>query len=368
MKIAFIGQKGIPATTGGVERHVEELSSELAAMGHDVTVFVRKTYTDQGTGAYRGVRTVELPTVGTKHLDAIVHSVLCTIYCLGRGYDVVHYHAVGPALVSPVSKLRKGVTVATVHAQDWRQAKWNKLARAALKCGELAALKVPDETIVVSKVLQRTYESSGYDVNYIPNGVRRVGTRDESVLRDLGLEPGTYGLFVGRLIPDKGVHELADAWRRAGLSSPLVIVGDSSFTDTYACRLRADYGDVCVFAGGVFGPQLASLFEKCRLFVLPSHVEGMPLVLLEAQAYGARVLASDIPENLELLRERDSVFRVGDVDHLVSQLHALWGAAASAPGSAVRSEFEWNSVADQTVALYRSALQVKRGGGAHDQF
>lgn len=365
MRIAFIGQKGIPASFGGVERHVEELATEMAALGHDVTVFVRSSYTDQGTGWFRGVRTVQLPTVGTKHLDAILHSVLSALWCIGRGFDVVHFQAVGPSLVSPIARLRRGKTICTIHAEDWRQQKWGAFAKFVLKLGAATALRAADRTIVVSPVLREAYRASGFDVDYIPNGVRVMTEYDDSVLQRLGILKANYGLFVGRLIPDKGVHELASAWRDSGIDAPLVVVGEGALTDDYAASLRRDFSDVCVFAGWVYGPPLASLLRACGLFVLPSHVEGMPLVLLEAFSQGARVLASDIPENVQTIGAAGCYYPVGDVDSLTASLVDNWDSRGDCVGddatrAGILDEHDWHKVAVATIGVYESALSGAR--------
>ena len=363
MKIAMIGQKGVPATHGGVERHVEELGARLADLGHDVTVFTRPNYTDPALKEYRGMRLVSLPTLGTKHLDAIVHSMLATLACWRGGYDIVHYHAIGPCLASPLARLRGRRVVATIHGQDWRRGKWGGVASAILRLAEWMALHVPHATISVSETLAESYRTeTRCKVLYIPNGVSIAVGDDTEVLAEHGLTDGSYILFAGRLVPEKGAHYLIDAHRRCGTRLPLVIAGDSSNSDGYAAALRDSAGSGVVFTGYEYGGRLAALFRHTALFVLPSDLEGLPIVLLEALAYGAPVLASDIPPNVEILGGQGRYFTAGDVDALtealvdaISDQAEMRSTSASLAGHAVRA-YDWNTVAEQTAALYESII------------
>jgi len=118
MKIAMIGQKGIPATFGGIEYHVEMLSRELTALGHEVTVYARRWYSPLGSAVPPGIRRLIAPTIRTKHLDASVHSFLCAAHAGAGGADIVHFHAIGPGLFSPLPKLFGKKIVTTIHRLD----------------------------------------------------------------------------------------------------------------------------------------------------------------------------------------------------------------------------------------------------------
>jgi glycosyltransferase involved in cell wall biosynthesis len=355
----MIGQKGVPATHGGIERHVEELGARLVELGHKVTIFTRPNYTDRGLTEHRGMRLRSLPTIGTKHLDAIVHSLLASLACWRGGYDVVHYHAIGPCLASPLVRLRGRKVVATIHGQDWRRGKWGRGAAAVLRLAEWMALHVPHATISVSETLARAYrEGTGRTVEYIPNGITVDPGDDGTVLGEFGLSDGGYVFFAGRLVPEKGTHFLIEAHSRLGTAMPLVIAGDSSNTDEYVRDLRAKAGPMVVFTGYQYGARLAALFRHAALFVLPSDLEGLPIVLLEALAYGVPVLASNIPPNVEVLGENGEYFRAGDVDDLSRALADCLERApqlrqqAAALQVRALEEYDWQKVALQTAALY----------------
>jgi glycosyltransferase involved in cell wall biosynthesis len=362
MRIAMIGQKGVPSTQGGVERHVEELGARLVALGDEVTVFTRPNCVPPTLREHRGMRLVSVPTIGSKHLDAIVHSVLCSFRCWGGGYDIVHYHAVGPCLASPIARVRGRRVVATIHGRDWKRGKWGRMASAVLRLGEYLALRVPQATIVVSRSLAEEYRREGRRVDYVPNGVVVDPGDDVSVLSELGVADRDYLLFAGRLVPEKGLHHLLAA--HAALPDPpcLVIAGDPSHSDDYVETVEAMAGPRVVFAGRREGAQLASLFRHATLFVLPSDLEGLPIVLLEAMAYGTPVLASDIAPNVEVLGPAGRYFAAGDA---ISLTEALVGAllnaaeaksAAMASAAEARSRYDWDRVARETEAVYRRVV------------
>lgn len=359
----MIGQKGVPATHGGVERHVEELGARLAKMGHEVVVFTRPNYTKPGLKRCRGMDLVSVPAPEGKHLEATAHSLRCAMRTLREDFDVVHFHALGPSLMSPIPRLRGHKVVSTVHGQDWRRAKWGRMASLALRVGEQMALRVPHATVSVSSSLARAYSSAGHEVDYIPNGVTVEEGNDHNRLREWGLRPRSYVLYAGRLVPEKGAHVLIEAHARSGCKLPLAIAGGTSHTDEYVEELkRLAAGRNVKFLGYIYGPDLATAFRNAALFVLPSELEGQPIVLLEAVAYGVPVIASDIPPNIETLGEDGVYFRVNDVESLAETLQdAVRNLAASyARMDAVRQrvlrEHDWDSVAVQTEALYMRLL------------
>lgn len=361
----MIGQKGIPATYGGIERHVEELSVRLAARGHAVRVYNRPHYSADGARSYRGVQVVTLPSVATKHLDAISHAAACTAHALASRPDVIHYHAEGPTLLSWLPRGMRRAVVATIHGQDWRRPKWGGFASLVLRSGEWMAMHAPNETIVVSQALTRALsEKYGRAAWFIPNGITLDPGDDISILAELGLEDGRYVLFASRLVPEKGAHYLTQAARQVSLDMPVVLAGDSSFSEDYVTALKAGAaGANVLFPGYVYGARLAALFRHAALFVLPSDLEGLPIVLLEALGYGTPVLASDIPPNLEVLGGMGRTFKAGSVSDLRRQLTTCLAdlsalrEQAQAAREAIQTAYDWDVVTDQTVSVYERCLR-----------
>jgi glycosyltransferase involved in cell wall biosynthesis len=373
MRIMMIGQKGVPATYGGIERHVEEVGSRLAERGHDVTVFCRTNYSTEGCD-YRGMHLRPMRTPHTKHLDAIVHSGLSTLVSMTHPPDVIHYHALGPGLWSPLPRfLSPSKVVLTVHGLDHHRAKWGRGARAVLTTAAWMSARVPDVTIGVSRALADHYlERYGRPIIYIPNGVTPSRRRPAREIRErFGLAERSYVLFVGRLVPEKAPDLLIQAFRHVPGDLRLVIVGGSSFTDRYADSLRA-WGEAdprVMFTGYVYGDTLEELYSNAAVFVLPSLLEGLPLTLLEAAAYGVPIVVSDIPPHREVV-SRDApghrLFRSGDERSLAEVLlAAIEGGASEQEGARhfsrdIVTTYSWDDVAWATEDLYRSLLTVPR--------
>ncbi len=377
MKIAYIGQKGIPARIGGVERYVDEVAVRMAKCGHEVFVYVRNYYTPKHLKSYKGVKLVHLPTLKTKNLDAITHTFLATIHALFQRYDVIHYHSLGPTSLSFIPKIfcRRTAIVATYQSQDYYQAKWGFLARLYLRLGEYVTLHIPDKVISVSDILReyglKTYKK---DSMVIPNGVtlfKKAGPI--SLFKKWNLEKGKYFLAVSRLVPHKEVHTLIKAFtslkemKKIGPSWKLVIAGDSSYTDNYVKELRSmicGRKDV-ILAGIQKGEKLAALFKNAYVFVQPSRSEGLSLALLEAMGAGLAPLVSDIPENLFAIRQVGFVFQVGDVFDLMNKIEYLVShprkvkCEAKKAKDFVRDYYDWGRIVKEIETVYREALEEK---------
>lgn len=371
LRIAMIGQKGLPATHGGVERHVEEIGARLAEFGHEVTVYCRSHYTggwDDPAATemtYRGMRLRSMAALGTKHLDAITHSAGSTAAAMRMRPDIVHYHALGPGLLAPAPRMlsRAGV-VLTVHGLDNERAKWGGAARAALDTAHWMSARVPDVTVVVSQALVKHYaDRFGREAVYVPNGVvPRPPVQSGTALAQYGLEPGRYLLFVGRLVPEKTADLLIRAYRRIPGDLRLVIAGGSSFTDDYVASLHrlAREDPRVVLTGYVYDDRLAELYSNAAAFVLPSHLEGMALTLLEAISYGLPIVASDIAPNQEIAGEQAGyrLFAAGDEAALAAALQRVLAggqaerAAAARLRERVLVDHSWDTAALRMQEVY----------------
>jgi len=372
MKIAMIGQKGIPATSGGIERHVEELSAELAKRGHEVLVYCRKWYVaNQTIREHRGATLVFTPSIRSKHLDAITHTFLSILAAARADVDVFHIHGVGPALLAWLPKLVRPTAkvVVTFHCIDRHHQKWNWFARFMLWLGERMACRAADATVAVSRALKAyCHLTHGTEAVYIPNGTQiPTHTDDKSLLNPFGLESGKYLMMCSRLVPHKGAHTLIEAWKHLRQSSPeatrdikLAIVGGGAFTDAYVEKLNAmAAGDASVvMTGARSGEALHALFANAYVVVHPSVSEGLPIAVLEAMSYGKCVLSTDIPENLELTAEHGMTFRSGNVAELAEKMKAMLehpdivqtvGREARAH---VARHYDWNDIAQTTEHLY----------------
>ncbi|MGE0384265.1 MAG: glycosyltransferase family 4 protein [Gammaproteobacteria bacterium] len=365
MRIAFLGLKGIPFPAG-IENFTEEVGCRLAARGHDVTVYVRPYVSV--AAQYRGMRIIRLPSINTKHLDALTHTFLGALHVLGTRPDVVHIHALGPSVFAVLPRLVRIATVVQVHGLDWEREKWGAFARTCLHTAEYPAVYFPHRTIAISRTLQNYFSRRyGRDVDYVPTGVAPGNDAKPELIRDLGLEPDSYVLFLGRLVPEKGCHYLLEAWKDLGTAKKLVMAGPASHTEDYADLLRRSSGENVIFTGAVGGRLLDELYANAYLYVLPSDVEGLPHSLLHALSFGKCALASDIDANREALGDCGVTFRKGDVADLREHLRALLAdpeavRALGARGRERAREYDWDNVVDRLEAVYRRTMASRSTG------
>ncbi|HXY13991.1 MAG TPA: glycosyltransferase family 4 protein [Terriglobales bacterium] len=358
VRVAFIGGRGLMSKYSGIETYYEEVGRRLAEMGFEVTVYSRTFFTPR-VQEYKGMRVVRLPTVRSKHLETLIHTFLSTIHVMFTDCDIVHYHALGPALFSALPRLVGKKSVVTVQGLDWQRKKWGRLASVTLKLGEVASARLPGMTIVVSKELQNHYRMRhGVNANYIPNGAVMRNRSDVATILQWGLKPDDYILFLGRFSPEKNCDLLIAAYEKAGISLKLVLAGGSSHTDSYETQLRRCASDNIMLLDWVSGAQLTELLTNAALFVLPSDLEGLSLALLDAMGAGVCVLASDIPENREVVEDAGFTFRTGDVDDLARMLGLLASdpevrAAAGRAGQRIVEErYLWSRVAQEMCRCY----------------
>lgn len=368
MRIAMIGHKRYGSREGGVEVVVTELARRMAALGHEVTCYDRSgkdVMTGEGTQGERvvdGVRVVPVRTVDAKGLAALSSSFFATLDAIKDKPDVIHYHAEGPCVPLPLAR-RAGIrTVATIHGLDWQRAKWGKLASSYIKLGEKNAARCADEVIVLSRSAQSYFRDTySRETVVIPNGVAPKEPVPARVIEERwGLAKGSYVLFLGRLVPEKRPDLLIEAFRQIDTEKRLVIAGGGSDTSEYEVELhRIAEGDSRIlFTGFVQGAELAELYSNAYCYVLPSDVEGMPMSLLEAMAYGCCCLTSDIPECADVIAGVGTTFKRGGVDalrHVLSSTIATPACVADC-GNAARKRvadlYSWDSAVRRTLDAY----------------
>ena len=358
VRVAFIGGRGVVSKYSGIEAYYEEVGKKLAEMGYEITVYCR-TYFTPALAEHNGMRLVRLPAIRSKHLETVTHTFLSTVHAIFSDCDIVHYHALGPALFSFLPRLFGKQTVVTVQGLDWQRKKWGYLASFTLRLGELAAVHFPNATMVVSKSLQRYYrERCGIETAYIPNG---AVIREKTILRRLpewGLDPDGYILFLGRFSPEKNCDLLVDAYQKLDTPTKLVFAGGSSHTNFYADQLRRHQSDHIRFLDWVSGEDLNELLTHATLFALPSDLEGLSLALLDAMGAGVCVLTSDIPENREVVEDAGFTFRTGDVDDLARMLRMLLSnpemreTAAQNSKQRIEKQYLWPQIAAQIGQAY----------------
>ncbi len=374
MKIAMIGHKRIPSREGGVEIVVEELATRLVKQGHQVDVYNRKGKNVQDKNAdkeykklkeYKGVRIITIPTINKKGIDALLYSILATIRALFGHYDVIHYHAEGPCAMLWLPHLFKIKTVTTIHGLDWQRAKWGGLATKYIKFGEKVAAKYADGIIVLSKNVQKYFKDNyNRDTNFIPNGVNKPIIREPKIIKEkFALGKDSYILFLARIVPEKGLHYLIEAYKQIDTDKKLVIAGGASHTNDYLNKIKEMIKDDnrIIMTGFVQGEELEELYSNCYLYCLPSDIEGMPLSLLESMSYGCICLVSDIEENKTVIGKNGFTFEHGSVKDLKEKLEKLLNNSINIDKKMVMENVlknnNWEKVNEETLNIYKD-IQV----------
>ena len=375
LKVAMIGHKRIPSREGGVEIVVDELSTRLVKLGCRVDAYNRygrhtagKKYDQRRGKYYNGIRLITIPTPKSSSLNAIVYSFLATLRALFGHYDVIHFHAEGPCIMLLIPKLFGIRVVATIHGLDWQRAKWGNFASRMLKLGEKIAAKYADEVIVLSQNMQEYFEET-YErqTHFIPNGITRPYLRKaELITKQYGLKKDEYILFLARIVPEKGLHYLIEAFRTLKTDKKLVIAGGSSHSHAYVEKIRkmAAEDDRIIMTDFVHGQCLEELYSNAYLFVLPSDVEGMALTLLEAMSFGNCCLVSDIKENTEVIENHGITFHKGDVGDLKEKLFELLMDPERVENirresqNFICNKYNWDDVVVQTMKLYLAEKDV----------
>lgn len=369
LNIAMLGHKRIPSREGGVEVVVTELSTRMAAQGHAVTCYNRsghhvsgKEFDAQTLSEYKGVKLKSVITIDKKGLAAMTSSFFAAVKAAVGRYDVVHFHAEGPSAMVWIPKLFGKRCVCTIHGLDYKREKWTGFAKKYILFGEKMAVKFADEIIVLSKGVQEYFQKVyGRKTVLIPNGVTMPEKREADLItKELGLEKDDYILFLGRIVPEKGLRYLVEAFKQVATEKKLVIAGGFSDTEDFWNELREMTRDDerIVFTGFVQGRLLEELYSNAYIYTLPSDLEGMPLSLLEAMSYGNCCLVSDIAECAEVIEDKGVTFARGSVADLREKIQWLCDKSEvvlkykNEAAEFVCEKYNWDEVAGKTLELY----------------
>jgi alpha-maltose-1-phosphate synthase len=361
MKIIVLGTRGIPDILGGVETHCEEIYPRIIKLGHEVTIATRSPYVvDKSLSEYNGVKLKHIYAPKIKSLEAIVHTFLGILYASFKRPDVLHIHAVGPMIMTPLARLLGLNVVVTNHGPDYDRQKWGKLAKATLKLGEYLGTKSADKVIVISDVINSIVKTkyNRQDSTLIYNGVNIPSiSKNDDFIKELGLLKKKYIIAVGRFVEEKGFSDLIKAYSKITTPYKLVLVGDADHETAYSKNLKEEARkEGVVLTGFIKGDNLNQIFSHARLFVMPSYHEGLPIALLEAMSYNLDVLVSDIPANLEVGLNKEHYFKVGDINDISrSILTALIKKETRIDNSIlINQKYNWNHITKETINVYKS--------------
>ena len=367
MKIAMIGHKQVPSRAGGIEVAVEALAVRMAARDHHVTLYNRGKRPQVHNKIYKGIHIRSVPVIEKQGISVVMGSFFATIRALLGHYDCIHFHAEGIAAMAFLPRLLRIPIVVTIHGLDWQRSKWGHFASWYLKLGEKTAVRCADEIIVLSRAMKQYFlDTYGRETVYIPNGMPTPAFREADLITEKwGLRKDQYILYLGRLVPEKGLKNLIRSFRQVDTDRKLVIAGSPLNMPEYFCQLReAARGDERIlFTGFVQGKALMELYSNCYVYCLPSCLEGMPISLLEALSFGNCCLCSDIPECTEVLGDCGFHFQSGSTADLRTYLQMLCDHPELVDHSRqqVRETFThytWDEITDKTLAVYR---RVQKG-------
>jgi glycosyltransferase involved in cell wall biosynthesis len=368
LRIAMLGTRGVPAGYSGFETCVEELGARLGARGHDVTVYCRVPHIAFPGSEYRGMRLVKLPTIRSKHLDTITHTLLSSVHALGARYDVALYFNVGNSPLTWILRVAGNGVVLNVDGLDWKRKKWGTLARQYIRACERWATRFPHRVVTDSRRVQQYYlETYRASSTYIAYGAEPVATPPGSYLARYGLEPRRYVLFVGRLVPENCAHHLTEAWADVASDMKCVVVGDAPYADAYIRSLKASADPRTLFTGYLFGDGYRELLCSAYCFVETAEVGGTHPAVLEAMAAGTPVVVNDTPENLETIGDAGFSYH-GEMG--AAGLRAVLERLLKDPAlvteqgrrglDRVRAHYSWDAVTDAYERLFQDLLEAHR--------
>ena len=367
----MVGQKTMPAidsSRGGVEVVVEEIATRMAEYGAEVTCFNRRGCDNGGLSEYKGVKLINVLTIRKKGLAAASSSFFASIKAAFGRFDVIHFHAEGPCAMMWIPKLFGKKCVCTIHGLDHKRSeKWSKFARWYILHGEKTAVKYADAIIVLTKAAQNYFkETYGRETVLIPNGVNNQSSNigDDIISEKFSLRKNEYILFLGRLVPEKGIQYLVEAYLKLKTDKKLVIAGAASDTDDFVQRLheKTDGNSKIVYTGFINGKPKEQLYANAYVYVLPSDLEGMPLTLLEAMSFGNCCVVSSIKECTEVVGDKAVVFKQGDAEDLREKLQELCDDERKVEELKAESadyicrKYSWDDVVERTIKLYREVI------------
>lgn len=377
IKIVVLGTRGFPHVQGGIEAHCENLYPQLVKKGYEIIVLTRKPYVNPDIGIYKGIKLIPLPCPKNKFLETFLHTFIGVLVAKKFSPDILHIHAIGPSLFTPLARFLGLKVIMTNHGPDYQRKKWGKLARCVLKLSEKSGSTWANDIICISETIahhvKRKYNRY---VNIIPNGVTITKIAQSSAtLRNYALTKGRYILSVGRFVPEKGFHDLIEAFNRISTSigqSPgntwkLVIIGCADHEDRYSIRLKdqADKNNNIILTGFLTGEPLQEFYSHAGLFVIPSYYEGLPIVLLEAMSYGLSCIASDISANKNVELSENRFFKAGDVKGLAEKIQEyldkpLCEEEKKEQITMIAERYNWDTIANKTANVYKGIMNGKR--------
>lgn len=325
MKIAIMGIRGIPANYGGFETFAEEMAPRLVDRGHEVTVYCRSNNVQFSGTHYKGVRLVILPTISHKYFDTVTHTFLATLHSLFNKYDAILICNSANSPFSWIPRITGQKVAINVDGLEWKRKKWNILGQWFYKISEYLATIFPNEVVTDAFDIEKYYkEKFNQDSTYIPYGAPTDRVETDKILLEYGLDSRDYLLYVSRLEPENNAHLVVKAFEKVKTDKKLVVVGDAPYNQEYIKELRSTKDERILFTGYVFGAGYREFQSNAYFYIQATEVGGTHPALLEGMGHGNCVLANDVEEHREVLRETGVYFsNNGSVNDLTDKMQYL---------------------------------------------
>ena len=373
LHVMMLGLRGFPHVQGGVENHVENLSQELTTLGCRITAVVRSRYQQkEARTAWNGIAVRGIWSPQSSYLEAIVHTFLGILYAATVRPDILHIHAIGPALMTPLARTLGLRVVVTHHGEDYNRQKWGKAAKCMLKLGEHVGMRFAHGRIAISKgILASVSQKFGVKCDEIANGVKLPDLTGQSmILAKFGITARRYVLLVSRFVPEKRHTDLIHAFLAAKMPGwKLALVGKADHVNPYtaAVHTAASRSGNVVCTGFLSGQELHEIYLHAGIFALPSSHEGLPISILEAMSYGLPVIASDIQANRELAGIAIDYFPMGNIEALTRLLEQkadfqFESGLCEQIRDIIRTKYSWRDIAQKTFSVYQTAQGASRTG------
>jgi glycosyltransferase involved in cell wall biosynthesis len=361
--LAVIGIRGIPANYGGLETCAEQTTASWSKQGIRVLVYCRKNHYHEHAPALGSIQLKHTVSLSFKNFDTLSHTFISILDLLRteRQVEVVHLYNTGNGVFLPLLKLFGKKVMVSGDGLEWKREKWGLAARLCHKLGERMAVWFADEIVVDNVEVQKYYSLKyGRESHLIAYGAKKIernAVRSADILARHGLEAKKYFIFVGRLVPEKGVHHLIDAYMRLETEMPLVIVGDDVTRSAYRDQLLARRSDRVRFLGFIYGDEYEQLLANAFMYVSASKLEGTSPSLLAAMRAPVCCLVNGIEENRASTAGAVPLFRKNDFDDLRRRWQRfidepeLAAAATDRGYDYVAKHYRWNAIAQKYLSL-----------------
>jgi glycosyltransferase involved in cell wall biosynthesis len=363
LRLAILGGRGIPSTYSGTEAFFVEIAPRLAARGHDVIVYCRRSLFKERPPEYKGVRLIYLPSIETKNLGTFTHTLACMRDVLRRDLDAILVTNVANALHCMIPRIFGRKCALNVDGIEWKRGKWGWMGKGyfylnARLCGLILPKGIITDAYAMRQLYQEKFRTPSACIAY--GGNIESSTQPE-VLSQYGLEPGGYYLVASRLVPENNAAMIVDGFQKAATRRLLVIAGDANYRSRFIRDLRAAAGDRVRFLGHVDNMEhVKELHCNAYAYVHGHMMGGTNPALLKALGCGNCVLAHANPFNAEVLGEYGLLFQ--DAENLAQKMDLIERDPELAESyrkrapERVRSVYNWDRITSQYEELFQQLV------------